>query len=222
MIETPRRVDVRSSPTSVSRAGARAPTTWVRSWRRSPGRQPVPALAVAVLAAREAGIAILDGVYNATDEEGFLAECRQGFELGCDGKTLIHPNQVDGANAPVAVADDIARRAVIAAFTERCRKPRGGGRRGWSRTCTSRTLVHAAVAAAIATPPADPTGLRARRRPAAPVVAQWRAVTSSSAAVSSIAAGDGQPTRKTVGRCGRSSPTRSGDDCRGESPRARL
>ncbi|MBA3288696.1 MAG: CoA ester lyase [Acidimicrobiia bacterium] len=53
-----------------------------------------------LLAAREAGIAILDGVYNdVRDADGFAAECRQGVELGFDGKTLVHPSQVEPANA---------------------------------------------------------------------------------------------------------------------------
>lgn len=65
-----------------------------------PGRAPVvPALALAVLGARVAGKAVLDGVFNdITDEEGFRAEARQGREMGFDGKTLIHPSQVAGAN----------------------------------------------------------------------------------------------------------------------------
>jgi citrate lyase subunit beta/citryl-CoA lyase len=69
-----------------------------------PGRAPILAsLHVAVLAARAAGIAILDGVYNdVRDVDGFLAECRQGREMGFDGKTLIHPGQVEGANVAFA------------------------------------------------------------------------------------------------------------------------
>jgi citrate lyase subunit beta / citryl-CoA lyase len=69
-----------------------------------PGRQPVlPALGLALLAARAAGIVIIDGVYNdVKNTDGFLAECRQGRELGFDGKTLIHPGQVDGANETFA------------------------------------------------------------------------------------------------------------------------
>lgn len=65
-----------------------------------PGRQPVlTGLGLAVLAARATGKAILDGVYNdVKDTDGFLAECRQGREMGFDGKTLIHPGQVEGAN----------------------------------------------------------------------------------------------------------------------------
>ena len=69
-----------------------------------PGRQPLLAgLGLALLAARAAGKVILDGVYNdVQDAEGFAAECRQGRELGFDGKTLIHPGQVGGANAAFA------------------------------------------------------------------------------------------------------------------------
>jgi citrate lyase subunit beta / citryl-CoA lyase len=85
-----------------------------------PGRHPLVAhLATAVLAAREAGKVILDGVYNdVRDAEGFEAECRQGMEMGFDGKTLIHPSQVEPANAmwaPSADEVDHAQR-VIAAF----------------------------------------------------------------------------------------------------------
>ena len=65
-----------------------------------PGRTPVvPALSLAVLGARAAGRAILDGVFNAIrDEDGFRAEARQGREMGFDGKTLIHPSQLGPAN----------------------------------------------------------------------------------------------------------------------------
>ncbi len=69
-----------------------------------PGRQPLLAgLGLALLAARATGRVILDGVFNdVQDTDGFLAECRQGRELGFDGKTLIHPGQVEGANAAFA------------------------------------------------------------------------------------------------------------------------
>ena len=77
-----------------------------------PGRQPLLAgLGLALLAARATGKAIIDGVYNdVKDLDGFLAECRQGREMGFDGKTLIHPGQVEGANeafapSPQAVED---------------------------------------------------------------------------------------------------------------------
>ncbi|MBP6995281.1 MAG: CoA ester lyase [Phycicoccus sp.] len=72
--------------------------------RHVPGRAPLlAALSLAVLAAREAGIVALDGVYNdVKDVHGFLAECAEGRDLGFDGKTLIHPGQVEGANATFA------------------------------------------------------------------------------------------------------------------------
>ncbi len=64
------------------------------------GRAPVvPALVLALLGARAAGKAILDGVFNdISDEAGFRAEARQGREMGFDGKTLIHPSQLAPAN----------------------------------------------------------------------------------------------------------------------------
>jgi citrate lyase subunit beta/citryl-CoA lyase len=94
-----------------------------------PGRHPLlPHLATALLGAREAGIAVLDGVYNdVKDLDGFEAECRQGLEMGFDGKTLIHPTQVDIANRVWAPSDeevDHARR-VIEAFEEAQREGLG-------------------------------------------------------------------------------------------------
>jgi citrate lyase subunit beta/citryl-CoA lyase len=87
-----------------------------------PERAPlVPALALALLGAREAGKVILDGVYNdVADLDGFLAEARQGKAMGFDGKTLVHPSQVEPANevwAPTADEIEFSRR-VIAAFDE--------------------------------------------------------------------------------------------------------
>ena len=72
-----------------------------------PGRAPLlTALSMSVLAARAAGVQVLDGVYNdVRDTDGFLAECRQGRELGFDGKTLIHPGQVEGANTAFAPSE---------------------------------------------------------------------------------------------------------------------
>ncbi|UUZ61384.1 CoA ester lyase [Nocardioides sp. B-3] len=69
-----------------------------------PGRQPViTGLGLALLAARAAGIVIIDGVYNnVKDTDGFLAECEQGRQMGFDGKTLIHPGRVEGANTAFA------------------------------------------------------------------------------------------------------------------------
>jgi citrate lyase subunit beta/citryl-CoA lyase len=94
-----------------------------------PGRHPLlPHLATALLAAREAGKVILDGVYNdVKDADGFEAECRQGMEMGFDGKTLIHPGQVEPANAvwaPTPADVEYAER-VIAAFDEAVADGRG-------------------------------------------------------------------------------------------------
>ncbi|MFM7095312.1 MAG: HpcH/HpaI aldolase/citrate lyase family protein, partial [Actinomycetota bacterium] len=85
-----------------------------------PGRAPVMShLATALLAAREADKPILDGVYNdIKNAEGFRAECVQGMQMGFDGKTLIHPDQVVIANevwAPGESEVEHARR-VIEAF----------------------------------------------------------------------------------------------------------
>ncbi len=94
-----------------------------------PGRHPlVPHLAEALLAAREAGVAIVDGVYNAVkDLEGFEAECRQGAEMGFDGKTLVHPSQVEVANRVWAPTDEEVEHArkVVDAFAEAEREGRG-------------------------------------------------------------------------------------------------
>lgn len=85
----------------------------------SAGRQGLShVLQSTVLAARAHGKAVFDGVYNRLDDmEGFEAECREGHALGFDGKTLIHPDQVDGANrifGPGAADVDAARRLVEA------------------------------------------------------------------------------------------------------------
>jgi len=77
------------------------------------------ALGLSVLAARQNGLVVIDGVYNdIQDGEGFAAICRQGRAYGFDGKTLIHPSQLDACNeifAPSS-ADVEAARKVIAAF----------------------------------------------------------------------------------------------------------
>jgi citrate lyase subunit beta/citryl-CoA lyase len=64
-------------------------------------REPIaPMLALTVAAARAHGLTVLDGVYNAFyDLAGFEAQCRQALEYGFDGKTLIHPRQIEVCNA---------------------------------------------------------------------------------------------------------------------------
>ncbi|MBO9442259.1 CoA ester lyase [Phaeobacter italicus] len=90
--------------------------------RFRPDRLPLMAgLGQCLLAAKAEGIIIVDGVYNAfKDAEGLAAECEQGRDMGFDGKTLIHPAQVDVANAAFAPSEaeiDLSRRQ-IAAFEE--------------------------------------------------------------------------------------------------------
>ncbi|MGR3838981.1 MAG: HpcH/HpaI aldolase/citrate lyase family protein [Cognatishimia sp.] len=90
--------------------------------RFRPDRLPMQAgLGLCLLAAKAHGVTIVDGVYNAfKDNEGLTAECEQGRDMGFDGKTLIHPAQVEIANAafaPDAAEIDLARRQ-IAAFEE--------------------------------------------------------------------------------------------------------
>ena len=79
------------------------------------------ALQLSMAAARAYGVTAIDGVYNdIKNEDGFAAECEQGRDLGFDGKTLIHPSQVETCNrvfAPSA-ADVEQARAVIAAFAD--------------------------------------------------------------------------------------------------------
>jgi citrate lyase subunit beta / citryl-CoA lyase len=88
--------------------------------RLVPGRAPMLAwLSTCVAAAHIYGIDILDGVYNDIgNADGFEMECRQGVELGFDGKTLIHPNQIGPCNTAFSPsAEEVAlARKVIAAF----------------------------------------------------------------------------------------------------------
>jgi citrate lyase subunit beta/citryl-CoA lyase len=88
--------------------------------RLIPGRQPMLSwLARCLLAAHAHGIDILDGVYNdLSDTAGFETECLQGRDMGFDGKTLIHPNQIEPCNKAFSPSEEeIAQaRKTIAAF----------------------------------------------------------------------------------------------------------
>ena len=88
----------------------------------------ITSLGLAILAARAYGLAILDGVHlDLADDEGLTASCRQGRELGFDGKTLIHPKQIAAANtafAPTLEEIEWSRR-VIAAHAEAAAAGRG-------------------------------------------------------------------------------------------------
>ena len=88
--------------------------------RLLPGRAPMlPWLMTCIAAARAYGIDIVDGVYNELgNSDGFAAECRQARDLGFDGKTLIHPQQIAPCNEAFSpTADEVAwARKIIAAF----------------------------------------------------------------------------------------------------------
>ena len=90
--------------------------------RARPTRDRLPlltALGLVLLAARAHGRAILDGVHlDLADAEGFVAACHQGRDLGFDGKTLIHPDQIGPANEIFApTAEEVARaRRIIAGY----------------------------------------------------------------------------------------------------------
>jgi citrate lyase subunit beta/citryl-CoA lyase len=88
-----------------------------------PGREPLlTGLSLALLAARASGKAIIDGVYNdVKNADGFLAECAQGRQMGFDGKTLIHPGQVEGANEAFAPSEEAIEtaRGILAAWDAR-------------------------------------------------------------------------------------------------------
>jgi len=85
-----------------------------------PGRAPMlPWLMTCVAAARAHGIDILDGVYNnLSDADGFARECAEACDMGFDGKTLIHPNQIGPCNAAFSPsAEEISQaKKIIAAF----------------------------------------------------------------------------------------------------------
>lgn len=94
-----------------------------------PGRQPLlTGLGLCLLAARATGMVILDGVYNdLEDAAGFEDECRQGREMGFDGKTLIHPKQLEPCNRIFAPSPQEVERArtIIDAFEDAQREGRG-------------------------------------------------------------------------------------------------
>ncbi|HEY8545533.1 MAG TPA: CoA ester lyase [Acidimicrobiales bacterium] len=94
-----------------------------------PGRGPLlTGLGLCLLAARATGKVILDGVYNdIKDPEGFEAECVQGRDMGFDGKTLIHPSQVEPCNRVFAPAPEEIERSqrIIDAFEAATAEGRG-------------------------------------------------------------------------------------------------
>lgn len=129
MIETPRAVlalrEIAEASARTALAGfVVGANDLAKDLRARPTRERqafLPALAMTVTAARAYGLIAIDAVFNdVQDQAGLEAECAQGAAFGFDGKTLIHPNQIEAANRAFSPApEEIAHaRAVIAAFEE--------------------------------------------------------------------------------------------------------
>jgi citrate lyase subunit beta/citryl-CoA lyase len=124
MIETPRGVlaapaIAASSPRLTCLVAGTSDLVKDLGARHTPGRAEVlTSLSLVVLAARAHGLACLDGVHlDLADEAGFEGQCRQGRDLGFDGKTLIHPRTIAAANrlfAPTEAEVGAARRILVA------------------------------------------------------------------------------------------------------------
>jgi len=124
MVETPRGVlhaeaVASSSPRLACLVAGTSDLTRDLRARHTPGRSEVlTSLSLLVLAARASGLAALDGVHlDLDDEAGFVAACRQGRDLGFDGKTLIHPRTVLAANLEFTPGDGelaLAGRIIVA------------------------------------------------------------------------------------------------------------
>jgi len=88
----------------------------------TPHREPfATSLSICLLAARAYGLTALDGVYlDLKNDDGFEAACHQGRQFGFDGKTLIHPRQLDAANRVFAPSDDDIAEAdiIVTAFEQ--------------------------------------------------------------------------------------------------------
>ena len=112
----------------------------------TPGREALLAsLTLTVLAARANGVSVIDGVFNEiADAQGFEAVCRQGRALGFDGKTLIHPSQVDVSNRIFSPdPGEVARaRAILTAFD----LPENKGKGAISLDGRMVELLHAEIA----------------------------------------------------------------------------
>lgn len=114
--------------------------------RHTPGREAlVAALNLTVMAARAHDLAVIDGVYNdIADSAGFAAACIQGRSMGFDGKTLIHPSQVEPCNAAFSPdAGEIEQaREILAAFA----LPENQGKGAISLNGRMVELLHAQIA----------------------------------------------------------------------------
>jgi len=123
MIESPRAV---LNAAEIASAGVAALILGSNDLLKDMGARHMPdranlttAMSLCVLAARAAGIAVLDGVHNdLADKDGFAAACAQARDFGFDGKTLVHPDQIGPCNAAFTPsAEEVAAaKKVIAAF----------------------------------------------------------------------------------------------------------
>jgi len=110
--------------------------------RHTPGREAlVAALNLTVMAARAHDLAVIDGVYNdIADSAGFSAACNQGRSMGFDGKTLIHPSQVEPCNAAFSRTRPKWSRHARSSPPLLCRKIRvkapSPSTAGWWNSCT--------------------------------------------------------------------------------------
>ena len=97
--------------------------------RHTPDRAPMlPSLGLVLLAGRAYGKTVLDGVHlDLDDEAGFIAQCEQGLAMGFDGKTLIHPKQVEPCNRVFAPKPEevVLAERIIAAFADAERDGKG-------------------------------------------------------------------------------------------------
>lgn len=115
MIESPAGV-LAAAEIASECAGLIAGTNDLRVGLRVPidrDRNPIAmALQTIVLAARAAGIAVFDGVFNDLEDlDGFAAQCAEGRRLGFDGKSLIHPKQIEACNCAFSPSEEEIARA---------------------------------------------------------------------------------------------------------------
>jgi citrate lyase subunit beta / citryl-CoA lyase len=166
MIETPlgvlRALEIASASDRLAGfvAGTNDLTKELRA-RHVPDRAPLmTSLSLILLAARARGLAAIDGVHLELDDPaGFEASCRQGVELGFDGKTVVHPSQVEAANRVFGPsADEVAKaREIVLAWEAARAEGRGVARIGGAmveQLHVDEALRVIAMAEAIAPPPA--------------------------------------------------------------------
>jgi citrate lyase subunit beta / citryl-CoA lyase len=165
MIETPlgvlRALEIASASDRLAGfvAGTNDLTKELRA-RHVPDRAPLlTSLSLILLAARARRLAAIDGVHLGLDDlAGFEASCRQGVELGFDGKTVVHPSQVEAANRVFGPSDEEVAKAreIVAAWEQARAEGKGVARVGGAmveQLHVDEALRVIAMAEAIAPPP---------------------------------------------------------------------